>query len=310
VTVTALSPIAFRLDRTDHYLLKAIYLHNGVEHTDFIGVDADAEMQFLLQSVTTGQLVLLCVLLQSSEAGQLVSPSIATSVLSHISTVSSMLSQGSLSTVPIDASATLMAPGIRLDGVQYTGSLPLPPCMTGVTVLVSNTVQQVPTATIMALSLASGGIRTARPLQQGSPIVTLMSLTISATTVSADGLVTPTPPAPTRGPQTTTIVRVVVANPVNDALVIAIISLSSFCFAMVLAMVALLLVRLEFFDVPLWLGGLRRRVEWWENPKCARTTVDSDDEFNSEEDEDGDDGDVGDDEMSAVPNRDGPEADE
>lgn len=287
---TVFSPaVHIRLESTNYYVESVIF-HTAAEHNSF-RLASSMEVQVFLSIVNAQEhpTIVLSLNLVGSDAARLnPQASILASLLDNIRSntrtlavrtpVSFLLSHGiPLFNLPNDTTA-----------LEYTGSVTFPPCHKGSTVLMLSSALEVPPAVLRALREATASpIRTARPRQArlSTTVVHRVSLVEQSTATSnLAPLFTPNP-----------IIRVNVtawserSNPRNLNMKIAIICLTCFCVAMLSYAALLVLARYEVIDLPTWLGGLARRVEWWENPKSARTVVNSDEdeevEANGEEDE-------------------------
>ena len=98
------------------------------------------------------------------------------------------------------------------------------------------------------------------------------------------------------------VVTRTVPNETNERLMVTIISLTTLDVVLVLYIFLLLLARYEYVDVPEWLGGLNKPVDWWRNPSnpkiefcgyddAAEEEYD-DEEEGEEEEEDADEGEL------------------
>lgn len=273
-------------DRTMY--LREIAYHIGLEHRRYYSgtITPVMEVQYFL-SENSGELptvgVAQLVTSTPTPISAFVDTSVGYKVLTSVSAYTSTMNSGGSVNNDIDTSVAHVFLGATLNAtsaVVYRGTMPYPPCA-NVRMVVCTTPVSLPQQMIQFLQIASSNRATTRPMQEttGSFVAFTKINFREGPPTDGNGVEVPTPAPVILAPQR---VARVVANPVNTAMMQAIIALVATNVGLLLYIGLLLLARWEVIEWPTWLGGLGRSVEWWTNPKSAGCE-DDDDEAEEEE---------------------------
>ena len=274
-------PVYFRF-RNQNYIIQSIVFHSTTEHNS-VSPKASGELQILCALSATGatSLVLAVQFAPTSDSAAALQVSVVASLMNVIANQTSLLAaKGEVSAkIPFDA-PLFNFPGDTL-AMTYSGSISFPPCNRFVTVVVFSSALQFPATLTSSIRKTTNGVVTVRPRQQRDAATQAFRLNVTELPTADEKLMPLSTPHPVQ--YINDLVPTPVSNPQNLSMEIAIICLTVFCVVLVLVILVLLLARYEYVDLPTWLGGISRRVEWWENPKSARTVVNSDEDGEDEE---------------------------
>lgn len=299
------SPFPMVLRREDQFVsqstvyLNSIVYHSSAEHTGALSVTAQGEVQYVFAPTPTGEPTMIVAqpMIVHAAATASSDTSIAMLLLSRLGAYLSSTQTGGNTLNYVTPQMPYLflnsSSAMSTRAIVYQGTTSWPPCFP-VQVVVSLSPATIPTSLFLTIFAAGNQVRTARPAQSRSavPAVSYAQLLQGSALNSAN--VPLFTPAPTRYVNQT-ILRIV-GNPQNEYMMDAIIGLVALNGVLVLCIGVLLLARLEYIEWPMWLGGLRRPVEWWTNPRSfgdfeveeedySRTvSVDDDEHEEAEED--------------------------
>jgi hypothetical protein len=262
-------------------------LHNSAEHSSFRATSSFEVQLICGVSVSAAPSLVIAVNLEPvAEVPFDATDSVMFMLLSATANYSSVLATRAPVMLPIpDGLPFLTINSENVFGaLEYNGSLTYPPCNPNVTVIVMRNSIKVPRNIQIGVRQATDStLKTVRPRQTRFTETRVTSVLVEQSSAKNTQLVPLYTPQPITFVNDTVFVRL--SNFRNVNMEIVIICLTCFCAVLVAYICVLLLARFKILDLPTWLGGLARRVEWWENPKSSRVVVNSDEDNDEQLDE-------------------------
>ncbi|CUG06424.1 transmembrane protein, putative, partial [Bodo saltans] len=278
------------------YLLEIAY-HTQAEHTGAIAETVSGEVQYVFGDTAGGapSLVFAQPIVATTAATVAADTSIAMTLLSYVTSYVSTTQSGASTLNYITPTMPYLflnnTNALSTRAMSYYGTTTWPPC-SPVRVVVSLTRAMIPATLFTTLYSASNKVFTARAVQArpvSMPAVTYLQVQ-QGNALDANNIPLNTP-APTQYVDVTVVVRV--PNRHNEYMMDAIIGLVALNGVLLIAIAVILLARWEVIEWPMWLGGLRRPVEWWTNPQSTGADGENDEDEEDEEDEEGEEGEEG-----------------
>ena len=291
--------------------LHSIAWHSAVEHAG-VQSNANAEMQIHLADRLGGPPTMVISQLldwTTTTLSTKVPFSIPELALESIGeSANNLAAGGAVSTVLHDANVDLFfnfsTEDAAMSAVRYAGAVSSPYCTPVSEVIVLSNAFLIPYTLYQRLLHSSSSIDTKRPLQTRLGSTTTTRVVLAAGYPMNSGGVLVDTPAPT------VIQEVLVPHTVMSEeaqrLRVVVIALGALCVGLSLVLTMLVLARWEVIDVPMWLGGIAKPVEFWTNPESTKVFLtdnddDDDDEVQHEEaandeeteDEEGEEGETG-----------------
>jgi hypothetical protein len=285
------------LNQSTVYLLEIVY-HTAVEHTGAVSEAVAGEVQYVFGDSAGGSptIVFAQPIVASATATVSADTSIAMTLLSYLTTYQTQTQNGASTLNFITPAMPYLflnnSNALSTRAITYYGTTSWPPCH-AVRVVVSLTRALIPSTLFTTIYAAGNKVFTARIAQSrpvGMPAVTYL-LVRQGNALDATNVPLYTP-APTQYVDVTVVIRV--PNPHNEYMMDAIIALVALNGVLIISISTLLLARWEVIEWPMWLGGLRRPVEWWTNPQSTGAEDECEEDEEDEEGEEGEEDEEGD----------------